>query len=121
MPELVSRNTVLLLEAWAEWSRLNPGVSLGWSSVTPYARLYGSTAKSPLINDQKALEVEGIVSRLNHRDKEVGSAVILFFFCDQNLSRVARLMKKDRKRVNVLVESGIAWIDATMEAGKKIA
>lgn len=114
MAELITDNTPWLLEQWARWARSNPGSSLRYPAITPFARLLGSTLPSPVISDAEAMLVDGAVARLNRRDGEMGQAVVLYYFGGGNVSRVARLLEIDRRRADVLVKSGTAWVDATI-------
>lgn len=114
MTQLISDNTPWLLEQWARWARSNPGSSLGYPAITPFARLLGSTLPSPVISDAEAMLVDGAVARLNRRDGEMGQALVLYYFGGGNVSRVARLLESDRKRVSVLVNAGTAWVDAAL-------
>ncbi|ABC27502.1 conserved hypothetical protein [Hahella chejuensis KCTC 2396] len=105
--------TPWLLEQWAQWSKMD--ASLGYSSSTPFSRLNGSATRSPVITDQEAAAVDLAVSKLRTRDEEMGEVVRLYYMAGENLSYVVRRMPKlDRRKADLLVKSGVAWIDATL-------
>lgn len=112
----VTSDTTWLLEQWARWSKINH--SVGYPSVQPFTKLLGNTLPSPVINDNQALEIDNAVTMLTNRDKEMGHAVILYYFSGNNLSKAARVLNIDRHRANVLVKSGTAWIDAIVGYAK---
>ena len=68
-----------------------------------------------VITDETALLVDGCVAQLRARSSEMGTALLMYFLTDGNLSFVARQMDIDRKRVKVLVDAGIAWVDASLQ------
>ncbi len=114
MAEWSTDNTPWLLDQWARWAQVNPGVSLGYPTVTPFRRLLGSTVPPPLISDDEATVIDSAVARLCRRDGEMGRAVVLYYFGGGNVSWVARTMQVHRKRADMLVQSGTAWIDGTL-------
>lgn len=114
MAELITDNTPWLLEQWARWARFNPSLSLGYPVITPFARLLGSTLPSSVISDVVAMRVDGAVARLNRRDGDMGQAVVLYYFRGGNVSWVARMMGIHRKKADILVKSGTAWLDAAL-------
>ncbi len=115
MTELTIDNTPWLLEQWARWALVNPGVSLSHPTVTPVREQLGSTLPLPLINDDQALVIDSAVARLCRRDNEMGSAVALYYLGGGNVSWVARIMQIHRKKADLLVKSGSAWVDAALE------
>ncbi|MBU6955899.1 antiterminator Q family protein [Hahella sp. HN01] len=109
--------TAWLLEQWARWSKADSGV--GYPSSTPFARMAGSSVRSPVITDQEAARVDMAVSKLRARDEEMGEVVRLYYMAGENLSYVVRRIPKlDRRKADILVKSGIAWLDAALNASK---
>nr|WP_256446248.1 antiterminator Q family protein [Hahella sp. HN01] len=105
--------TPWLLEQWARWSKMDAGV--GYPTSTPFSRLGGSSVRSPVITDQEAAAVDMAVSKLRARDEEMGEVVRLYYMAGENLSYVVRRMPKlDRRKADLLVKSGVAWIDAAL-------
>ncbi|CCN38216.1 putative Phage antitermination Q-like [Vibrio nigripulchritudo SFn27] len=115
MAELITHNTPWLLEQWGRWARVNSDLTVGYPSITSFTKLLGSTLPSPLINDDDAMLVDSAVARLNRRDEEMGQAVVLFYTGGSNVSQVARWLDIDRRRADVLVKSGTAWVDAAID------
>jgi len=73
-----------------------------------------------LITDDEAMLIDSIVAKLKIRDREMAKALVIFYFSDGNASYVARVLsanaevKVNRKRVDVLVKAGTAWVDAIL-------
>ena len=107
-------DTEFMLEQWARWALVNPGVSLGYPNLTTFRRLLGSTVSTPLISDEEAGKIDQAVADLVQRDNEMATAMIIFFFSGSNLSYVAKHLKKHRTVTRCLVKAGIAWIDARL-------
>ncbi|WLQ15400.1 antiterminator Q family protein [Hahella aquimaris] len=106
--------TAWLLEQWARWSKINTD-NVGYPSSTPFARMAGSSVRSPVITDQEAAKVDLAVSKLRARDEEMGEVVRLYYMAGENLSYVVRQMPKlDRRKADILVKSGVAWIDSAL-------
>lgn len=108
--------TIWLLEEWARWSRINSAPSLTLPSVTPYRRLQGATLKSPVIDDDTAMMVDNVIARLIQRDEETGKAVVMYFRNGQTVSHIARRLRKERWRVDILIRSGTSWLDGALNS-----
>lgn len=108
------RSTSYLLEQWAAWA-MSGGENLSYPHVVPFARL-PSAAVSPQITDDDAEAVDRIVARLMRRDPQMGNVTVDYFMTGCNVSAIARRHKISRAQVDVLVRSGIAWVDATRMA-----
>jgi len=111
--EIITNDTPRLLEEWALWSRINTGSKVGYPSSCPFVFKKGDSHLA--ITDDEAQEIDAAVARLVMRDKEMGKVLKLYYFSNSNASLVARKMEIGRKRVNVLVQCGTAWVDAKLE------
>ena len=64
--------------------------------------------------------IDSIIAVLKIRDREMVKALVIFYFSDGNASHVARILsaqseqKINRKRADVLVKAGTAWVDAVL-------
>ncbi|WP_431688941.1 antiterminator Q family protein [Hahella sp. NBU794] len=106
--------TAWLLEQWARWSKFNTD-NVGYPSSTPFARMAGSSVRSPVITDQEAARVDLAVSKLRARDEEMGEVVLLYYMAGENLSHVVRKMPAlGRRKAGMLLNAGIAWIDGML-------
>ena len=112
MAEIFTSETPWLLEQWARWARINQGLTLHYPCLATFTKFQGKASLAPDISDQEAIAIDRIVSKLRHRDTEMGDAVILYYFSGSNLSYVARELGMDRRKADVLVKSGTAWVDA---------
>jgi len=108
-----TNDTPRLLEEWALWSRINAGSKVGYPSSCPFVFKKGSSHLA--IMDEEAQEVDAAVARLIKRDEEMGQVLKLYYFNNNNASLVARKMKLNRKRVNILIRCGEAWVDSKLE------
>ena len=108
------RSTSYLLEQWAAWA-LTGGENLSYPHVEPFART-PSAATTPQITDEEATAIDGIVARLMKRDPQMGNVTVDYFMTGCNVSAISRRYRISRAQVDVLVRSGIAWVDATRMA-----
>ncbi len=64
--------------------------------------------------------IDAIIAKLKIRDREMAKALVVFYFSGGNASHVARVLSADagekinRKRADVLVKAGTAWVDAVL-------
>ena len=121
MAQVLSNNTNWLLSQWASWSRRGNGEPRGYGEGVMFQEVLRLTRAKPLlIADEDALLIDRIVVKLTLRDSEMATALIVYHFSDGNASHVARVLsaqaneKINRKRVDVLVKSGTAWVDACL-------
>ena len=106
-------DTPRLLEEWAIRSRINTGSKVGYPSSCPFVIKQGSSHLA--ITDEEAQQIDAAVARLIHQDKEMGEVLRLHYFNSCNVSLTARKKRIDRKRAYVLIQSGIAWVDAKLD------
>lgn len=111
-------DTEFMLEQWARWALVNPGVSLGYPNLTTFRRLLGSTVSTPLISDEEAGKIDQAVADLVQRDNEMAAALITFYFSNGNLRRSAEILGTTREKLRMLVKTGEAWIDARLFSQK---
>lgn len=105
-----------MLEQWARWARSNPELArIDYPSIQPYTRMVKSKhTKQCCLNDDEAMAIDLALARLKSRDAEMGRATMLYYWLGQNVSMVSRVLGIQRKRANLLVASGTAWIDAAL-------
>ena len=117
---MIDYDTRWLLEQWARWSNVNPGLSLAYPNATPFRRLLGTTVPSALISDEEAEMVDRAVAKLLCRHPQMGKVVALYYLSGCNVSWVAKAMGIYRQKANELLQSGTAWLDGVL-AGSEAA
>lgn len=116
-------NTTWLLQQWGVWAPKNPVLMLGYPTIEPYWKMVAkSGGRNLMISDEQACEIEKLLCRLVTRDEEMGRTTMLYYLMGCNASKVARVILRDsgfqlnRKQVDVLVNSGTAWVDAKLDS-----
>lgn len=113
-------DTEWLLKQWAIWAR--QGGCLPSAGKSPMFRDVPSkvTRNLLLITEDEALRIDSIIAKLKGRDREMAKALVIYYFSGGNTSHVARVLSAksgetiSRKRVDVLVTSATAWVDAVL-------
>lgn len=124
MGQVISNNTGWLLSQWAKWAKQGRCTPSGFGGSPIFQDLPEQEAKPNLfITDDEAILIDSIIAKLTIRDREMAKALVVFYFSDGNASHVARVLsaqseqKVNRKRVDVLVKAGTAWVDAVLFMG----
>lgn len=109
------RTTAYVLEQWGIWSK--DRTNIGYSKVSPMwiGRLKPSQSIDPDITDAEAVMIDSLLSRLESKDSVMGQVTIYFYRYGCNITNTAEKFNLNRKRIDVLVSSGTAWIDACLE------
>lgn len=128
MAEILSNNTSWLLAQWALWARCGSCEPRGYGEGVMFQDVARQRKSSALlISDEEAQRVDKIISKLKVRDREMAMATMVYYFSAGNASHVARVLsgrsneKVNRKRVDVLVKAGTAWIDACLCMEREVA
>lgn len=109
-------DTAELLVTWWKWKNINT-VDVGFNRQSSIAQLMRSTSRPSLIyNDVVMMLIDTSIARLNQKDPEMARATKLYARFGGNQSRIAREMKTNRGRSEVLSKAGIAWIDGILYA-----
>ena len=122
MAQLHTKNTDWLLAQWAKWAKQGGVAPQGYGESAMFHEVERLTTSPTrlLICEEDALQIDGIIAQLTIRDGEMAQATMLFYYSDGNASHVARVLSKgkkrtiNRKRVDVLVKAGTAWVDAIL-------
>ena len=120
MGQLVSNNTGWLLSQWAKWAKQGGCLPNGFTSPMFQDVLSEVVKPNLLITEEEAMLIDSIIAKLKIRDREMAKALVVFYFSDGNASHVARVLsaeseqKINRKRADVLVKAGTAWVDAVL-------
>jgi len=107
LAEITTWDAHYLLTQWAIWSR--PG-----GNAHPLGRTKGG--ESPAISDDEALVIDGLVARLTLDKAAIGEAVQVYYFHGCNLALTCNKLKIGYKRADVMVKSGVAWIDGALNS-----
>lgn len=108
----IQRDTQELLEHWGMWVVQGSGVSACQSL---------GDRRIPMITDDEALEVDGLVGRLGTGYPEAGEVILRYYTSGAPLSVVARLMGFGEEKARQLWKVGVAWIDGALAARKDAA
>ena len=121
MGQLVSNNTGWLLSQWAKWAKQGGFQPNGFGESPMFQDLPSKVVKpNLLITEEEAMLIDAIIAKLKIRDREMAKALVVFYFSGGNASHVARVLSADagekinRKRADVLVKAGTAWVDAVL-------
>lgn len=108
------RTTAYILEQWGIWSRER--LNIGYSKVSPMwiGRLKPAVHIQPDILDSEAVDVDRLLAKLESKDPIMGQVTIHFYKHGCCTSYTAGQLNINRRRVDVLVGSGTAWIDAAL-------
>lgn len=126
MAQVLSNNTNWLLSQWARWARQGNGLPSSFGSPMFQDLPQKSSGPNLLITEDEAMLIDSIIAKLKIRDREMAKALVVFYFSDGNASHVARVLsaqseqKINRKRVDVLVKAGTAWVDAVLFVGEVV-
>lgn len=112
----LERDTGWLLHQWAGWAKADPELArIHYPELSPFVKMKARAgAKAYIISDDDALEIDQAIARLRKRDAEMGRATALFYWLGGNMSLTARVLGIHRKRVDVLIAAGTAWIDCAI-------
>lgn len=115
------KETEILLFQWAAWVRAGGAANIGYPSVQAFARWQGCALATPMIKDDTAVMIDGLLSRLRYRDGEMGDVLVTYLLVDGNASATARHCGLCRKRVEALVRAGVCWVDGVLDVLKEAA
>ncbi|PKF60632.1 hypothetical protein CW745_13965 [Psychromonas sp. psych-6C06] len=117
----LNSNTCWLLSQWSIWARVGRAVPNGYGESPMFKEVAAKITKpNIMITDDEAMQIDAILAKLNVRDAEMAKAVVTYHFSNGNASHVARVLSYDakkkinRKRADVLVKAGTAWVDACL-------
>lgn len=110
--QVITDSTSYLLSQWGKWSKTH-GLNITYKSFLSVKNARKSVQAD--ISDDLAMMIDSAVARMGRRDKEMHDAVTVYYCCGENLSTVARALKINRRRANVLVQAGTAWVDAVFD------
>lgn len=119
MREFAGDTWELLIE-WGIWSREGRPSLLGNS---PLLKLMAkpSAGRLPKINDDLALEVDGVVSRLKRRDDRLYGVIELTFIRGLGVKEIARRMGVSDRLIGKLLSGAVAWVDCGLHELPKAA
>lgn len=117
----LNSNTCWLLSQWSVWARVSSAVPNGYGESPMFQEVVSKIVKpNIMITDDEAMQIDAILAKLTIRDAEMAKAVVTYYFSNGNASHVARVLTYDagqkinRKRADVLVKAGTAWVDACL-------
>lgn len=103
-----------LLEHWGRWAVLGSGVSCCASRE--------NDLHAPMITDDDALLIDGLMGRLLQRYTECGNVLMKYYTSrDKALVDVGRKLGFGEEKTRQLWKAGIAWIDGALEYRRKVA
>lgn len=103
-----------LLEHWGRWVVLGSGVSCCASRE--------NTILDPMITDDDALFIDGLVGRLNKRYPECGQVIIKYYTSrDAALRDVGKKLGFGEEKTRQLWKAGVAWVDGALDVRREAA
>lgn len=103
-----------LLEHWGRWVVLGSGVSCCASRE--------NDLHTPMITDDDALMMDGLIGRLRNRYPEAGNVIITYYTSrDIDLMSVGKRMGFGYGKTQGLWKAGIAWIDGALDLRREAA
>ncbi|SDN44101.1 Phage antitermination protein Q [Pseudomonas antarctica] len=110
-------DTEYLLEQWGWWRMDGMGVP-GYTSPT-FALMrqvmpQASSSKSYCITDDWAILIDSAVSKLAHRDQQMGEIIWLYFGAKWPMARVGKHYGISEGKTRELARAGAAWIDCAI-------
>lgn len=103
-----------LLERWGRWVVLGSGVSCCASRE--------NTLLSPMITDDDALMIDGLMGRLLKRYPECGKVLMAYYTSrDTSLMEVGKKMRFGEEKTRQLWKAGVAWIDGALDIRRQAA
>ncbi|WLH04836.1 antiterminator Q family protein [Pseudomonas lurida] len=117
-------DTEYLLEQWGWWRMDGVRIS-GFTSPTlalmRQAVAQPSASKSYCITDDLAIIIDNAVSKLSHRDQQMGDVIWLYFGAKWPMVRVGKYYGMSEGKARELVRAGTAWIDCVVYNLEKAA
>lgn len=108
------RSVENLLEHWGRWVVLGSGVSCCASRENDIA--------DPMITDDEALLIDGLVGRLRSRYAESGNVIISYYTSrDTALISVGKKLGFGEEKTRQLWKAGVAWIDGALDVRRRVA
>ncbi|MFG0630096.1 antiterminator Q family protein [Pseudomonas sp. xss_2] len=103
-----------LLEHWGRWAVLGSGVSCCASRE--------NTILDPMITDDAALLIDGLVGRLLKRYPECGKVIFKYYTSrDTSLKEVGKKLEFGEEKTRQLWKAGVAWIDGALDVRREAA
>lgn len=112
------RTTEWLLVNWARWAYFNRGLSVAWSSMTPFERMaherMGDAPPAPEISDADAAAVDRAVSELCMVRRAEGDALGLKFLCQMTYRDIGKELGRPHQVAAQMVDSGKMWVEGRL-------
>jgi hypothetical protein len=81
-----------------------------------------NTILSPMITDDDALMIDGLMGRLLKRYPECGKVLMRYYTSrDTSLMEVGKKMKFGEEKTRQLWKAGVAWIDGALDIRREAA
>ncbi|MCD9572198.1 antiterminator Q family protein [Pseudomonas protegens] len=111
---ITERTAEDLLENWGRWVVLGSGVSCCASRE--------NALLLPLITDDDALLIDGLMGRLLKRYPECGKVLMKYYTArDTSLMEVGKKLGFGEEKTRQLWKAGVAWIDGALEIRRQAA
>lgn len=112
--KFTERSAEDLLEHWGRWVVLGSGVSCCASGE--------NAVLSPMITDDDALMIDGLMGRLLQRYKECGKVLMKYYTArDTSLMEVGKKLGFGEEKTRQLWKAGVAWIDGALDVRRQAA
>lgn len=106
--KITDRTVEDLLEHWGRWVVLGSGVSCCASRE--------NTLLLPMITDDEALMVDGLMGRLLKRYPECGHVLMKYYTArETSLMEVGKKLGFGEEKTRQLWKAGVAWMDGALD------
>ncbi|KZZ63540.1 hypothetical protein A3765_10570 [Oleiphilus sp. HI0130] len=104
--------TFWLLEEYGKWANQPAAINLSYPKKAPFAQLQGRSVPLPRISDELAGFISEVLNQLGEHRPELKDVVVAYHVRRYSVNKIANTCGIDRKKINDLLHSGEAWVDA---------
>lgn len=102
------------LEQWGKWQKEGFG-RIGYRRTSSgFDQVSASRGTGYAITDDEAMAVDSQVAHLKKKDPEMGGMIESYFCYGMNLATAADYHKMGRHKASMLLNGGVAWVDARL-------
>lgn len=114
---MARRDAEDLLQNWGRWvwhqagipSYTSPSLALMRDSVAM------ESLPAPVITDEEAMQIDGIVARMWRRDEQMADCVRIYYCTGRTMHGVGVVLGIHRKKVAELLLAGRTYVDACLD------
>jgi hypothetical protein len=96
------------LEQWGWWAQDCPSRSLNYDSTSGLMPV--KRGSSPLITDDRAVEIDAAISLLFNGDKDAIRAIKLRFVCGLGYRDIGKALNVSKDKAQNIVDNCVSWL-----------